>query len=255
MTLTFNFQCQIWNLLYLSQKWSDCHETKTKHSDWNLGLKCDYRIWPCPWPWPWIFKVKYRICNISAKNLSDCHQTRSKHIDWTQGLKCDHQVWPWPWPWPWIFKIKYEICYISAKSGLIATKRKPSISIELQDSNVTIGFDLDYDLDIWMLKIKCDLNLWPHTWPWPWILMVKFWNSCISELEGWLTLHKGCGSRSFMTMTVTIWWPSSGVWIYQIVIGVTSVVGMPSTHLVVNQKMNWDIFLRILLTISQHWFR
>ena len=29
MTLTFNFQGQIWNLLYLSYKWSDCHETKS----------------------------------------------------------------------------------------------------------------------------------------------------------------------------------------------------------------------------------
>ena len=62
--------------------------------------------------------------------------------------------------------------------------------------------------------------------------MVKFWNSCISEWEGRLTLHKGCGSRSFMTMTVTIWWLRSGVWIYQIVTAVTSVVGVPSTHLV-----------------------
>ena len=34
--------------------------------------------------------------------------------------------------------------------------------------------------------------------------MVKFWNSCISEWEGWLTLHKRSGSRSFMTMTMTI---------------------------------------------------
>ena len=56
------------------------------------------------------------------------------------------------------------------------------------------------------------------------------WNSCISEWEGRLTLHKGGGSRSFMTMT--IWWPRSGVWIYQIVTGVTSVVGVASTHLV-----------------------
>ena len=52
----------------LSQKWSDCHETKSKHIDWTLGLKCDHRVWPWPWPWPWIFKVKYRICYISAKN-------------------------------------------------------------------------------------------------------------------------------------------------------------------------------------------
>ena len=62
--------------------------------------------------------------------------------------------------------------------------------------------------------------------------MVKFWNSCISEWEGRLTLHKGGGSRLFMTMTMTIWWPTSGVWIYQLVTGSTSVVGVPSTHLV-----------------------
>ena len=184
MTLTLNFQGQIQNLLYLSQKWSDCHETK------------------------------------------------SKHIDWTLGLKCDHRVWLWPWRWPWIFKVKYRICYISAKNGPIASKRKANISIELQASNLTNGFELDHNLDLWILKVKCDLDLWPHRWPWPWIFMVKFWNSCISEWEGWLTLHKGGGSRSFMTMIMTIWWPRSGVWIYQVVTGVTSVVGVPSTHLV-----------------------
>ena len=45
VTLTLNFQGQIWNLLYLNQKWSDCHETKSKHIDlnsrpqmWPMGL-------------------------------------------------------------------------------------------------------------------------------------------------------------------------------------------------------------------------
>ena len=46
VTLTINFQGQIcWNLLYLNQKWSDCHETKSKHIDlnsrpqmWPMGL-------------------------------------------------------------------------------------------------------------------------------------------------------------------------------------------------------------------------
>ena len=99
-------------------------------------------------------------------------------------------------------------------------------------SNVTIRFDLDHNLDLLIFKVKHDLDLWPHTWPWPWIFLVKFWNSCISEWEGRLTLHKGGGSRSFMTMTMTIWRPRSDVWIYQIVTGVTSVVGVPSTHLV-----------------------
>ena len=90
-------QGQIWNLLYLRQKWFDCHETK------------------------------------------------SKHIDWMHDLKWNHWVWPWPWPWPWIFKVKYGICYISAKNGLIATKRKANISIELQASY----------------------------WPWPWKVRCK----------------------------------------------------------------------------------
>ena len=106
LTLTLNVQGQIWNFLYICPKWPDCHETK------------------------------------------------SKHIDWTLGLKCDHQIWPWPWPWPWIFKVKYRICYISTKSGLIATQQKANISIELQASNVTNGFDLY----IWIFKVKCDLD-------------------------------------------------------------------------------------------------
>ena len=120
---------------------------------------------------------------------------------------------------------------------------------------MTNGFD--HDLDLWMLKVKFDL--WPHTWPWPWIFMVKFLNSCISEWEGRLTLHKGGGSRSFMTMTVTIWWPSSGVWIYQIVTGVTSVDGVPSTHLIVflghpsNFKVTWDQKSMILIRVESFW--
>ena len=51
MTLTLNFQGQLWNLLYLSQKWFNCHETKSKHINWTLGLKCDHCVWPWPWPW------------------------------------------------------------------------------------------------------------------------------------------------------------------------------------------------------------
>ena len=66
-TLNFNFQGQMWNLLYLSQKWSDCHEMKTKHIDWTLGHKCDHQAWHWPWPWPW--KFKYGICFISQPKV------------------------------------------------------------------------------------------------------------------------------------------------------------------------------------------
>ena len=50
-----------------SQKGSDCHKTKSKHIDQNLGLKCDHRIWHWPWLWLSIFKVKFGICYISVK--------------------------------------------------------------------------------------------------------------------------------------------------------------------------------------------
>ena len=125
-----------------------------------------------------------------------------------------------------------EFAISQPKMVRLPRNEKANISIELQASNVTNGFDLDHYLDLWNLKVKRDLDLWPHKWSWPWIFKVKFWNNCISEWEGRLTLHKGCGNRSFMTMNVTIWWLRSGVWIYQIVTGVTSVVAVPSTHLV-----------------------
>ena len=89
-----------------------------------------------------------------------------------------------------------------------------------------MGLTLTMSLTFEFWRSNVTLTFWLHTWSWPWIFMVKFWNSCISEWEG-----RG-GSRSLMAMTMTIWWPRSGVWIYQIVTGVTSVVGVPSTHLV-----------------------
>ena len=63
-----NFQGLIWNLLNLSHKWSDCHETKSKHIDCTLCLKCDHRVRPWTCSWPWIFKVKYGVCYISNRS-------------------------------------------------------------------------------------------------------------------------------------------------------------------------------------------
>ena len=214
----------------ISQKWSNCHETKSKYIDWTLGLKCEHRVWPWPWPWPWIFKVKYRICYISAKNgpismkrkanISIELKASNVTISFYRGHDFDLEF-------SWL---KYGICYLS---------QKWSDCHEMKSKHID-----------WTPGLKCDKQVWPWPWswplnfegqmwpwplithPWPWIFMVKFWNRCISEWEGWLTLHKGDGSRSSMTMTVTIWWPRSGVWIYQVVTGVTSVVGVQSTHLI-----------------------
>ena len=82
----------MWNLLYLSQKWSDCHKTKSKHIDRTLWLKFDNRVWPWPWPWPWIFKVKYGICYISAqmvrlpRNEKQIYRLNSGPQIWLMGL-------------------------------------------------------------------------------------------------------------------------------------------------------------------------
>ena len=75
MTLTLDFQGQIWNLLYLNHKCSDCHETRSKHIDWTPGLKCDQ--------WVdfghdfdiWVFKVKcdldHLVTNVRYKEIPD----------------------------------------------------------------------------------------------------------------------------------------------------------------------------------------
>ena len=96
VTLTLNFQGQIWTLLYLSQKWSDCQGTKSKHIDWTPRPQ----MWPSGLTLAMTLTLDFQgqtwnLLYLSQK-WSDCHATKSKHIDWTPGLKCDQWVWPWP---------------------------------------------------------------------------------------------------------------------------------------------------------------
>ena len=188
MTLTFNFQDQISNWLSLSQKWSDCHETKSKHIDWTLGFKCDHRVWPWPWHWPWIFKVKYQIGYISTKNGAIATKRKAnisidlKTSNVTIGFDLGHDLdlefsssnmelaislWKMVWL-PWNEKQTHRL------------------------SNVTIRFDLGHDLDLEFSRSNMkfatsqpkvvqlprneskhiDLNsrpqMWQWDWPWPW---------------------------------------------------------------------------------------
>ena len=53
---------------------------------------------------------------------------------------------------------------------------------------------------------------------------------------------------------LTIWWPRSGVMIYQIVTGVTSDVGVPSTHLVVIEEKECLMVLYKFLETIICWF-
>ena len=148
MTLTLNFQGQISNWLYLSQKWSDCHKTKSKHSDWTLGFKWNHRVWPWPWPWPWIFKVKYWIGYISAKmfrlpqNEKQTHRLNSRlqmgpsdlTLALTLTLNSQGQIWNWLY-----LCQKWSDCH-ETKSKHIVLNSRPQI---------------------WQ---------WVWPWPWPWYL-------------------------------------------------------------------------------------
>ena len=109
MTLTLNFQGQIRNFLYLSQKWSDCHETKSKHICWNQGPKYDHQLWPGLWPWPIIFKVIYGICYIPKlvrlpQNEKQIYRLKFRLQMWpscltlamTLTLNFQGQIWPPP---------------------------------------------------------------------------------------------------------------------------------------------------------------
>ena len=263
MTLTLNFQGQRWNLLYLSQKGSDCHETK------------------------------------------------SKHIDRTLGLKCDHWLWPWPWPWPWIFKVKDGICYISAKNGLIATKRKANISIELKASNVTIGCDLGHDLDLefsrsnmefaisqpkmvwlpWNEKQPYRLNFRPQMWPLSLTLVMtltlnfrgQLWCNDLPDSDrgdfrcrhavdssscGFQLLRFVASGWHHFLVLVFPWFLCSNLRIIDHFLThwgrdkIDAILQMMFSNAISWKKMfefrlkfHWSLFLKVQLTIFQHWFR
>ena len=115
MTLTLNFQGQISNWLYLSQKWSDCHETKSKPIDWTLGFKWDHQIWHWPWPWPKILKVKYGIGYISAKNGPIATKRKANISFWTLGLKFDNGFDLGHDLDIWIFKVICDLDHLVTK--------------------------------------------------------------------------------------------------------------------------------------------
>ena len=115
LTLTLNFQGQIWNWLYLCQKWSDCHETKSEHIDWTLGLKCDHQIWHWPWPWPWIFKGKYEIWYISTKSGPIATRRKANISFWTLGLKFDNGFDLGHDLDIWIFKVICDLDHLVTK--------------------------------------------------------------------------------------------------------------------------------------------
>ena len=198
MTLTLNFQGQISNWLYLSQKWSDCHETKSKHSDWTLGFKWNHRVWPWPWPWPWIFKVKYWIGYISAKNGSIA--TKRKANTSTELLASNGTIG---------FDLGHDLDLEFSRSNIELAISQPKMvrlprnekqtywlnsRLQMGPSDLTLALTLTLNSQgqIWNWLYLCQkwsdchetkskhivLNsrpqIWQWVWPWPWPWYLNF---------------------------------------------------------------------------------
>ena len=206
---------------------------KSKHIDWTLGLKCDHRVWPWPWSWSGFSRSNMEFAISPPKmvrllqNERQTYRLNSKASNLTIGFALGHDLdlefsrpnMEFPISQPkvvWLPQNEKQTYKLNSRPqmwqmGLTLTI---TLTFEFWRSNVTLTNDHTHDLD--------------HGFSW------SNFEIAISQngRADWLTLHKEGGSRSFMTMTMTIWWPRSGVWIYQLVTGVTSVVGVPSTHLV-----------------------
>ena len=212
VTLTLNFQGQISNWLYLSQKWSDCHETKSKHIDWTLGIKCEHQVWLWLWPWPWIFKVKYQSGYISAKNGPIATKRKANtstelyasnaSIEFHLGLDLDLEF----------SRSNIKLAISQPKMVRLPRNEKQTHRLnsrhQMGPSGLTLALTLTLNFQgqisnwlyldqkwsdchetkskhiDWTLGFKWDHRVWPWPWPWPWIFKVKYWIVYISAKIG-----------------------------------------------------------------------
>ena len=118
MTLTLNFQGQIWNLLYLNQKWSDCHRTKSKHTDWT----------PRPQMWLLEFDLGHDLHLEFSRSNMEFPISQPKVVRLPRNEKQTYRLnsRPQMWPTGWTLTI--------------------ILTFEIWRSNVTSTFDHTHDL-------------------------------------------------------------------------------------------------------------
>ena len=146
LTLTLDFQGQIFKMLYLRNGRADWHGTKGMWIDRMLHPLCDFQRSPHSWPWPWIFKILKK--SYLRNGMADWHGTKGMWVDGMLHPLCDFQCPPHPWPWPWIFKVKFWKCCISGMGGQIDIERKGFESTECWTHVVTFNVHLFPDLDL-----------------------------------------------------------------------------------------------------------
>ena len=231
MTLTLKFQGQMCNLLYLSQKCSDCPETKSKHINLNLGLKCG-------------FDLGHDLdLEVSRSNMEFAISQR-KIVRLPQNEKVNIPIYLKASNVTIGFDLGHDLDLEFSRSNMQFPISLPKMARmppnekqtyrlnsrpQMWPSDLTLAmiFFLNFQGQIWNLlyfnqkwsdyheikskknidwSLECDQWVWPLPWPWHLNFQGQMWS-----------------------------WPfddqGSGVRIYQIVTWVTSDVGVPPTHL------------------------
>ena len=157
----------------------------------------------------------------------------------------------------WLPRNKKQAYRVNSKASNVAIRFDLGCDLDLEFWRSTIEFPISQPKMVRLPRnekqtywLNSRTQMWPMGLTLTITLTFEFWRSNVAlTLDHTHDLDHGCSwsnfeiavsqngrvdwhctkGRSFMTMTMTIWWQRSGVWIYQIL---TSVIGVPSTHLV-----------------------
>ena len=108
-----------------------------------MGLTLKYMSWVGPW----IFKVKYRICFISAKYDPIATKQKSGHMDCTGSPICYHRV----------FELGHDLDLEFSRTNMDF-----AIFQTIKNSKIT-----------YRLKLRPPMPPSVFTWPWPWSWIFK----------------------------------------------------------------------------------
>ena len=187
--------------------------------------------WYSSWPWPWIFKVNMDFAIYLSQK---CPIATKLKINISIDLKASNVTIG--------FDLGHDLDLENSRSNMEFAISLPKMVRLPRNEKQT------YRLNSRPQIVKCD----HHIWPWPWLFKVKYGLCYISTKTGLIAtkrkanisneLQASIATNGFdlghdldiwfssSNVILTIWWPRSGIRIYQMMTGVTSDVGVLWTH-------------------------
>ena len=163
MTLTVNFQSQIWNLLYFNRKWR-----LPRNENQTCRLNFMSQMWPMGLTLAMTLTLNFQDQIGNFRKLmtkwSDCHRPK-----WTYRLNTQVSI----------VAISF---YLGRDLDLWYSRFFLNSCISLRNGRA------DWCERKW--SNLWPMDLWPHACPWPWLFMVKFWHSCISGMGGSIDIEQ-----------------------------------------------------------------